>query len=66
VADRDADSKRLYLLVPVSTVVTGVWLLCAARWAMTGDVSGFSVASVPFSALCGYVFGISFPWGSRS
>ena len=65
-AASDSDGKRLYLLVPVSTIVTAVWLLCAARWAVTGDVSGFSVASVPFSALCGYVFGISFPWGSRS
>ena len=59
----DGDRKRLYLLIPVSSVVTSVWLLCAVRAVVTGDVTAFTVASVPFGGLCGYVFGISLPWG---
>ncbi len=59
--DEGFDSKRLLLIVPVSTAVTTIWVVTAVRFALYGDAQGFLIATGPFSLLCGYLFGISFP-----
>lgn len=46
--------------IVLTSVITAVWMLTAARYALTGDVQGFAVATGPFGLMCGAIFGIGF------
>ncbi len=67
-ADNHAENgerRRLLLLVPIATVITAIWAVCALRAAIYGDTRALVIATAPFTILCGFLFGLRIPGGGK-
>lgn len=57
----NGERKRLLLLVPLATLISVVWVVCAFRAVVYGDTRALLIASAPFAAVTGWCFGYSLP-----
>jgi hypothetical protein len=55
----NGDRSRRLILVPLAVALTIGWAAALTRAVVDGDVQPLLIVSVPFGALCGYVFGVT-------
>jgi hypothetical protein len=56
---------RERLVLPVATLICGMWVLSGVIALVQGDALIFQIVSGPFVLMCGYVFGIKLARGKE-